>query len=1028
MTFIEDKEINLHEEDILQTKPYAESLKNTILNAPTPFNIGLYGEWGSGKSSIISTVQKELENSENPKIKFVVYDAWKYANDSFRRMFLKTLQEKLQFDGTELFESFYQNSAQDKKIEQKFNWKYLWLILGFGFVSIVLTFFFFKTDDKTAIITLQSILTIMTALIAFFKNAFVDYKLTISKPAMFAPEQFEDAFKEIVTWAFNQKSLLHPYKWIKEKSIFEKPIEKLIIIIDNIDRCDRKTAYDLLTNIKNFVSEEQKIIFLVPVDDEALKRHMQEHNKENGKEADEFLRKFFNTTVKIKHFQPRDLFEYADSLNQKYSLGFNPDTINIVAKEYASNPRRIIQLFNNLIFELKALEAKHQNVFCEKNQSLIAKLLIIREEWANIFKKITEQPHLFLKYEEIFYDINDKNEKFQFELFKQFMQKTRAIISDIQTIEKIVLNITNESTLSTELVDIIALGDLEKLLHEIENDSIYNKTVNYIIDEFRKALDRKIYTDASNSLVLLSKINDSKKTPKAFLRKISGFFHNEHEIISVFEYLHKEDLKNIFSYIETNRIYGLDYLQNIIILKLQNEWNTPRDDSENIPSIWLDGFEHIINYSADQKIIKTLQPIFINYYDYYYDSPIYDGKWVNEDKLPWIVSDHLINYLVNKIKNSIDEKSDVYKELIYFGELKLLNIKNIENLFKKIIPNFSQQIVSINPQEEKLKLLKETFSNVKLITNLLHKLSMEKIDSEPIKLYIQEILKPMNILLNTNTRSFQQLNLIQDIASNEENQKELLLFYIEIYRATLGTTNVVSNITALISQYQNIKNDFYLELISLRNSHGLGLIPFFDYLISQLDDNSNLFDLYQKLFLKADVIKNNSEKIKSKLSELINKLLSGENELLENFIVALMKNQSTKDLLAEIITSKTPDEMVQLPSTIKHIAYDYLCENDKIFDLEDNIEAIKDIVNFDPKYNEYILNIVKSKVLNPAKVADALEIIHEMKNLSDMHKEEIVRELKKQNKHETLSEEVKALIKELKPKATRSTPPITSEA
>lgn len=47
MNFILDEEIGLTEEnDILETKRYANSLKETILNAPTPFNIGLYGEWG----------------------------------------------------------------------------------------------------------------------------------------------------------------------------------------------------------------------------------------------------------------------------------------------------------------------------------------------------------------------------------------------------------------------------------------------------------------------------------------------------------------------------------------------------------------------------------------------------------------------------------------------------------------------------------------------------------------------------------------------------------------------------------------------------------------------------------------------------------------------------------------------------------------------------------------------------------------------------------------------------------------------
>ena len=63
---------------------------------------------------------------------------------------------------------------------------------------------------------------------------------------------------------------------------------------------------------------------------------------------------------------------YANKLNSNNTLGFTPDTINIVAKEYASNPRRIIQLFNNLTSELKTIEAKYGKEFIEEHQSLIA--------------------------------------------------------------------------------------------------------------------------------------------------------------------------------------------------------------------------------------------------------------------------------------------------------------------------------------------------------------------------------------------------------------------------------------------------------------------------------------------------------------------------------------------------------------------------------------------------------------------------------------------------------------------------------
>jgi len=307
--------------------------------------------------------------------------------------------------------------------------KYLLLIFGFGSLVIFLTLYNTKPEHQNFVITLQSILTVITVLIAFFKNAFTDYKVTLSKPAMFAPEQFEDAFKDMMSKSLKKYNIFSLATEYVKGNYYEKNIDKLVIVVDNIDRCDKKTAYELLTNIKNFIGTEKGIIFLIPVDDEALKRHMREHNKENSKEADEFLRKFFNTTIKIKHFQPRDLFEFANKLNSKNQLGFKPDTINIVAKEYASNPRRIIQLFNNLTSELKTIESKYEKLFVEEHQSLIARLLIIREEWVDVFKEITKHPHLFHKFRDI--KIVHDEKEVNLDNFKIFMERTKAVNANI---------------------------------------------------------------------------------------------------------------------------------------------------------------------------------------------------------------------------------------------------------------------------------------------------------------------------------------------------------------------------------------------------------------------------------------------------------------------------------------------------------------------------------------------------------------------------------------------------------------------
>lgn len=62
--FILDKEISLsNENDYLKTGIYAENLTKIIRNTPPNevFTVGLFGNWGTGKSSIIETSKRELK-------------------------------------------------------------------------------------------------------------------------------------------------------------------------------------------------------------------------------------------------------------------------------------------------------------------------------------------------------------------------------------------------------------------------------------------------------------------------------------------------------------------------------------------------------------------------------------------------------------------------------------------------------------------------------------------------------------------------------------------------------------------------------------------------------------------------------------------------------------------------------------------------------------------------------------------------------------------------------------------------------
>jgi len=172
--YIPDQAINLVENDLLGTSVYVETLEKIIKDSDTPHTIGLFGSWGSGKSSIIKTFHEKLKNDESSKVKVFIYDAWKYSKDDFRRTFIL---QSARF--------IYPNEKRKiDEIESKL----------------------YKSVSTTTKMGISKIFNF-------------ERTKAIQSPPIIQPELFEELFNEIVN---------------------EKKCCKLVIAIDNIDRCHKE--------------------------------------------------------------------------------------------------------------------------------------------------------------------------------------------------------------------------------------------------------------------------------------------------------------------------------------------------------------------------------------------------------------------------------------------------------------------------------------------------------------------------------------------------------------------------------------------------------------------------------------------------------------------------------------------------------------------------------------------------------------------------------------------------------------------
>ncbi len=408
----------------------ADNLRQIVVNCPLPFTVGLFGKWGSGKTTILNILRERLDDD---KIAAVNFDVWKHESDALRRTFLKESVEQLKnkdylpqdFKLEERLES-----QLSKTIEGKLTWRQggkrtllglVILIIAIGVILAIL----YPTYLGTYLSTILGGGLVLSVFLWLLQHAVTSETLTTTTDRFKDPHEFEREFERLAN-AVNSK--------------------RAIFIIDNLDRCNHDKAVELLSTIKTFLakdtdtSKNNKCIFLIACDDEAIKEHIQNvykmQNKANSEEtfsADEFLRKFFNAFLRIPDFIDTELQTYTENLLKQTGIPAfdSPDVAYVITSALRENPRQIKQFINGLIAQF-LLAQERENA--EKpsivpkgaitgNVPYLAKLLVIEQQYLSAYKQIRESQ---VSLEELGDVENDGK-------LKKFLRATKAItIPDIR--------------------------------------------------------------------------------------------------------------------------------------------------------------------------------------------------------------------------------------------------------------------------------------------------------------------------------------------------------------------------------------------------------------------------------------------------------------------------------------------------------------------------------------------------------------------------------------------------------------------
>lgn len=315
--------------------------------------VALDAPWGSGKSTLINYMREEFENNNDV---FVKYNAWEndYTEEPLLSLMSdihKEFQEK-QYIGVDEWKNFVSHMVKATKLLSKGTLKGISRIIAGTEAT---------SDFEKACVEVSSAVTDETA---------------------------NNLFKDIDESKKSRKEFKEELKNYTNKILKEKSKDKLIIIIDELDRCRPTFAIELLENIKHLF-DIQNIVFFIAVDCKQLAESIKAVYG-NGFDADTYLHRFFDFEL---HLKKDSLGQYLiDSINEKFNV---PNDILKFKEEYISTFNLTIRDINRIINELNILH-KMNNLLPNQIEYFLI-LLCMKYKKRDFYKHLKEN---FSEYDE----------------------------------------------------------------------------------------------------------------------------------------------------------------------------------------------------------------------------------------------------------------------------------------------------------------------------------------------------------------------------------------------------------------------------------------------------------------------------------------------------------------------------------------------------------------------------------------------------------------------------------------------------
>lgn len=279
--------------DMLSYEPYAELIfEIAISERMNPVTIGLLGNWGSGKSTILNLIENKINScSDKGNIVSIFVNAWMFegyddAKTALMEVILRAIEEN---------KSISQNLGDKfKKLRDRVDW----IRLG-GLVLKGIPMMLSLSMGNPLPLLLEGIKEI---------NWKDEKELEKLQNAIL---KTKDLIKE--SGQDNVVENIRKFREEFEQLISDSKIDNLIIIIDDLDRCNPDRIVETLEAIKLFLSVK-KTTFIIAMDEDvirySIKRKYPHIEKDDIDISKDYLEKIIQLPIRIPELSDLEVKNY----------------------------------------------------------------------------------------------------------------------------------------------------------------------------------------------------------------------------------------------------------------------------------------------------------------------------------------------------------------------------------------------------------------------------------------------------------------------------------------------------------------------------------------------------------------------------------------------------------------------------------------------------------------------------------------------------------------------------------------------